>query len=274
MYLEVESRQPKFYSYITKALDKGFLSHAYLVEGNNNALDLIKSYVNFFVTKVYEKSYDDSMSISLDKLIYLIQKNEFPDYVEIEPINNQIRKEQLLFIKEDFVNKSLYGTKKVYVVYFCEKMNSSAANAILKFLEEPADDIIAIFVTNNQYNTLDTIRSRCQILSLVYEKPNDEVFIPEVLTFVSDIEKRKKDNLLIKFNYYYNNYFKDKQQSDLFIKNVIKYYEMQINEKSNLNSLENNIMIISILEDFLKKLRYNVNIKLWIDGLLLSLMGV
>ena len=45
-------------------------------------------------------------------------------------------------------------------------MNSFSANTILKFLEEPNENIIAFLLTNNRYHVIDTIVSRCQILSL------------------------------------------------------------------------------------------------------------
>ena len=275
MDLEVETKQPKFYNYITKALNKGFLSHAYLIESNNNCLEIIKKYINFFVKKIYQEYYKNAdISISLDKLLYLIDKNEFPDFIEISPVNNQIKKEQLLFIRDDFSNKSLYNTKKIYVVYCCEKMNSSSSNAILKFLEEPADDVIAIFVTSNQYNILDTIRSRCQILSLLYETNDDVVFSSKILEFIDDISKRDKDNLLLKFNCYSGLLFKDRQHAELTLKDIIKYYEMLLNQSSDVDNIEDVIYIISILQDSLKKLKYNVNVKLWLDNLLLSLMEV
>ena len=57
MDLEVESLQPKFYNEINKALDKGFLSHAYLIETNNNSLEVVKKYILFLVEKIYEDSY-------------------------------------------------------------------------------------------------------------------------------------------------------------------------------------------------------------------------
>ena len=202
MDLEVESLQPRFYKQITKALDKGFLSHAYLIETNNNSVDVVKKYVLFLVEKIYEDSYkNNSVTIDKDKLFHLIENNEFPDYIEVYPINNQIKKEQLLFIKDEFANKSLYNTKKVYVVFDCEKMNVNSANTILKFIEEPSDDIVAIFVTSNQYNILDTIRSRCQVVRLQYEEKNDITFSDDLLEFVDDINNRKDNDLMLKFNY-------------------------------------------------------------------------
>lgn len=274
MNLDVESLQPKFYNQITKALNKGFLSHAYLVETNNNSIDVVKKYILFLVKKIYEDSYKNSdVTVPLDKLFHLIENKEFPDYIEINPVNNQIKKEQLLFIRDEFSSKSLYNTRKVYVVYECEKMNVSASNTILKFLEEPSEGVVAIFVTSNQYNILDTIRSRCQIMSLRYEENNDNYFSDEVLEFINDINKRKDYDLLLKFNYYNNNFFKDKVTAIAFIKDLLRYYEVMLNKNDN-NNLEEIVLVVSILADALNKLKYNVNMKLWIDNLLISLMEV
>ena len=274
MNLDVESLQPKFYNQITKALNKGFLSHAYLVETNNNSIDVVKKYILFLVKKIYEDSYKNSdVTVPLDKLFHLIENKEFPDYIEINPVNNQIKKEQLLFIRDEISSKSLYNTRKVYVVYECEKMNVSASNTILKFLEEPSEGVVAIFVTSNQYNILDTIRSRCQIMSLRYEETNDNYFSDEVLEFINDINKRKDYDLLLKFNYYNNNFFKDKVTAIAFIKDLLRYYEVMLNKNDN-NNLEEIVLVVSILADALNKLKYNVNMKLWIDNLLISLMEV
>ena len=43
-------------------------------------------------------------------------------------------------------------------------MNVQTSNSILKFLEEPLDNIIAILMTNNVSSLLDTIISRCQYI--------------------------------------------------------------------------------------------------------------
>ena len=275
MDLEVESLQPRFYKQITKALDKGFLSHAYLIETNNNSVDVVKKYVLFLVEKIYEDSYkNNSVTIGNDILLHLIENNELYDYIEVYPINNQIKKEQLLFIKDEFANKSLYNTKKVYVVFDCEKMNVNSANTILKFIEEPSDDIVAIFVTSNQYNILDTIRSRCQVVRLQYEEKNDITFSDDLLEFVDDINNRKDNDLMLKFNYYNSNMFKDKSLATDFMRDLLKYFETLLNKKSSNDSLEDLVSIISILENELKKLKYNVNMKLWLDNLLLSLMEV
>lgn len=271
MALDVEIKQPKFYQQIIGALSKGFLSHSYLIESTNISKDHITEYVRFFVKSIYEFSYNKDISIAKEKIFHLVDKLEYPDYVEIRPINNVIKKDQLLKIREDFSNKSLYNTKKVYVVYEADKMNASSANTILKFLEEPSEDVVAIFVTNNQYNVLDTIRSRCQILSLQYEK-NSHNYSDELRSFFDDIDNRHDNNLLLKFNIYNSVLFKDKTNAISTLREIIDYYKDKLDD--NPNNLIENMAIVSIFEEELKKLKYNVNIKLWLDNLLLLLMEV
>ena len=62
----------------------------------------------------------------------------------------------------------MYCADKALVIDYKEadKLNMSSANTILKFLEEPEDDIVAILVANNRYAVIETILSRCQVLSL------------------------------------------------------------------------------------------------------------
>ncbi len=276
MNIEVEMLQPRFCNYVTQALFKGFLSHAYLIETANNSEEVIKEAVLFFVKKIYEKSYENSeVLISKEKLFHLLDLNEFPDYIEVKPINNQIKKEQLLQIKNDFSNKSLYNTFKIYVVYECDRMNVNSANTILKFLEEPSENIIALFITSNRYNVLDTIRSRCQILSLENHRQKVEIENQILEEFVSNIKNRKKDNLMLKFNYYNNELFKDKKESISNLKILLEYYKYFLDNNESLDlSLNELISIISIMEDALQKLKYNVNMKLWLDDFFLSLMEV
>ncbi len=279
MKLEVKIRQPKFYDHIMKVLDEDFLSHAYLIETNNNKMDIVSDYIHFFVKKIYEYSYKkDNVTIDKDKLFHLLDNKEFPDYIEIIPSANQIKKEQILDIIKEFFNKSLYGTPKIYTIYDCDLMNNSAANTILKFLEEPSDDVIAIFVTSNQYKVIDTIRSRCQIISLQHEESDMGEISESLKKFLEGILKRQEHDLLLDFNYYLSNLFQNKKMAVETVKTSLDYYRgllnrMEDKEKCKLSLIEL-ITIISILDEALNRLKYNVNIKLWLDNLLLSLMEV
>lgn len=53
------------------------------------------------------------------------------------------------------------GARKVAVVYEADRMNTTAANAFLKTLEEPPLNTTLLLLTTRPYKLLATIRSRC-----------------------------------------------------------------------------------------------------------------
>ena len=56
MELDVEVRQPKFCKQINEALDKGFLSHSYLIETSNIDSEWVDKYIRYFVKSIYNIS--------------------------------------------------------------------------------------------------------------------------------------------------------------------------------------------------------------------------
>lgn len=57
------------------------------------------------------------------------------------------------------------GRRRVYILDAAERLNLNAANSILKVLEEPPETTLMVLVTAKPYALLQTIRSRCQMLS-------------------------------------------------------------------------------------------------------------
>jgi DNA polymerase-3 subunit delta' len=67
----------------------------------------------------------------------------------------------------EFANKTAgLGRRKVIVLAPADSMNSNAANALLKSLEEPAPHTYLVLTCHQLYGVPATIRSRCQILKL------------------------------------------------------------------------------------------------------------
>lgn len=60
--------------------------------------------------------------------------------------------------------RPLAGSRKIAVIDDADLMNDSAANALLKTLEEPPDGAILFLVASNADALLPTIRSRCQMI--------------------------------------------------------------------------------------------------------------
>ena len=62
--------------------------------------------------------------------------------------------------------KSYEGGTKILIVWRADKMNTSAANKFLKFLEEPPKKTLIFLLADKTENILDTILSRCQIIEI------------------------------------------------------------------------------------------------------------
>jgi DNA polymerase-3 subunit delta' len=66
------------------------------------------------------------------------------------------------------------GRKKVFIISEAEEMRPEAANALLKILEEPPDNLMLILVSSQIYRILPTIRSRSQLIHFP-SLPGDEI---------------------------------------------------------------------------------------------------
>lgn len=87
-----------------------------------------------------------------------------PDFVFLDGKENPIKKEDILKLEDFYSLSSLEkGHKSVYIINLIENTSVEAINALLKFLEEPNSDVIAILTTNNRNKVLPTIISRCQL---------------------------------------------------------------------------------------------------------------
>lgn len=62
---------------------------------------------------------------------------------------------------------------KVMIIYLAEKMNAEASNKLLKLLEEPPEGTYFFLVCHKPDKLLPTILSRCQIIRLQPDSPED-----------------------------------------------------------------------------------------------------
>lgn len=60
--------------------------------------------------------------------------------------------------------KSYEGGYKVMLIWMADKLNSPAANKLLKLIEEPPNKTIFILITEDEDQIINTIKSRCQLL--------------------------------------------------------------------------------------------------------------
>ena len=95
-----------------------------------------------------------------------ISHGEHPDVVEIAPTGLSIKIEQIRYLKSEFAKSGVEGAQKVFIIEDAEKMSVSAANGLLKFLEEPNGQVTAFLLSSEQNKLLPTIVSRCELVEL------------------------------------------------------------------------------------------------------------
>lgn len=104
----------------------------------------------------------------------LVAAGTHPDFHMVTPEDSRlIRIEQIREVI-DWVNQTAQrGGVKVVIVYPAEQMNASAANALLKCLEEPGDRTLFMLVSDQHGRLLPTIRSRCQLVNFTIPATRD-----------------------------------------------------------------------------------------------------
>lgn len=265
----------QFISYINKIIDNHMISHSYLVEIDDyeKDYDYIISFIKMILCNI---SYEE-LAISNNPILSLIDSHNYPDIKVIDPDGNWIKKTQLLNLQKEYNNKSLLDNKRIYIINHAECLNASSANTILKFLEEPEDDIIAFLITDNRYHIIDTILSRCQVLTL--KENHYSYHYDDSCRFILNCMIHPTD-FFIKYNYIFNNIFVDKLVTIDILMNVEKILITYINSqyildfeldkeiKSIFNSTSENdiLFLLKIIEEELERLKFNVNFKLWLDS--------
>ncbi len=266
------------------------LAHAYLIETNNSekALNDIKELV-----KILNCENDFIESCTKCNLCNLINKNNLPSLKIIYPDGASIKKSQIEELKKDFSSIPIYSKYNIYIILNAEKLNNSSANSMLKFIEEPSPGIIGFFITTNKDFMIDTIKSRCQTLTLKYDCKNifehlnldeeiKEKYINAIRKYLTKIDNNDyintKEVILSEFperkdievileiilELYYNTYLKNLMQP--YDSNILKIYDI----KDNLLIISKKMQIITKL---LGDLSYNVNIELILDKFVIEMRG-
>jgi DNA polymerase III delta' subunit len=87
--------------------------------------------------------------------------------------NTSIKIEQIHELKDALKNQPFSAAHHIVVIDDAQKLTTSAANSLLKFLEEPRATQIFILIANNLHGILPTIRSRLAKFYFVPPVSND-----------------------------------------------------------------------------------------------------
>ncbi|APS38109.1 DNA polymerase III subunit [Salegentibacter sp. T436] len=92
----------------------------------------------------------------------------------IENKQGQIGVDEAQEVVKSLSLKAYEGGFKIMIIWMAEKMNTAAANKLLKLIEEPPNNTLFLLVTEDEEQIIQTIRSRCQKLHFP-PLPEDEI---------------------------------------------------------------------------------------------------
>lgn len=100
----------------------------------------------------------------LCKSCQLFDAGNHPDFYQIEADGNQIKVDQIRELCTRLTATAQQSGRRVALIHHSERLNSAAANALLKTLEEPGKETLLILQSDTPARLMATISSRCQRL--------------------------------------------------------------------------------------------------------------
>lgn len=151
--------QPKVRAFLRATVDSGHITHAYLFTGQAGSNKTSAAYA-FAQAIICEKrgcgQCDDCRRII---------RRKHPDvryFAPEGPAGYAI--EQIRDITADCALAPIRAKRKVYILDRVDLLGVKSANAFLKTLEEPQDDVVLILMGRTRESVLPTIVSRCQVV--------------------------------------------------------------------------------------------------------------
>lgn len=162
--------QPKVASFLSAATASGSLTHAYLFVGPAGSGK--KSAAKALACAVVCEDGGCGACPACQR----VRKGFHPDVRLYEPEGaSSYVVEQIRDLIHDITLAPIEAHSKVYIVDSAEALGPQAANALLKTLEEPPDDVVIVLLASAFDAVLPTIASRCQIVRFSRIAPSTAV---------------------------------------------------------------------------------------------------
>ena len=242
-------------------------SHVFLIETDN--IDLA---FNDIKTIIKENISDEISKEQIENETYL-------ELTIIKPNNKDIGKDEIINLQQKIKTKPILSENQYYIIYNADLMTLNAANKLLKTIEEPYDGTIGFLITTNVDLIIPTIKSRCEVKSVIYNNKKEEIDSENdkiALKFIELVEEGRLYDWHL-----YSSEIKDLKEKAIDIANIVKkYYTSAAKQEKVIKSIEKNNKYDTIvkkslfLNRFLTKLRINMNSLLLLETLYINLKKV
>ena len=158
------TKNHKVHTIIKGFVENKRIPHAIMIEGNNSSASLeLAQYVA--TAAVCD---NDNSPCGICSNCHLAKVGSHPDVSRITALEGKkfLSVAQIRELRADAFVKAHQAPHRVFIIEDAHRMNEQAQNALLKVLEEPPKNVIFILVVPSKTMLLDTIISRCVLLSL------------------------------------------------------------------------------------------------------------
>ncbi len=169
MSFQAEELQPALVDRLKEVIAQGELAHAYLLVGQNGAGK--RALAQWLALRLFCKHVVDGEPDGTCPECQRILAKSHPDVVVATAEGRQIKVDQVRYLKAEFAKTGMEGQTKLFIIEEAEKLTTSAANSLLKFIEEPGPGVYILLLTQNKKAVLPTIQSRTQVLELLPLSP-------------------------------------------------------------------------------------------------------
>jgi DNA polymerase-3 subunit delta' len=116
------------------------------------------------------------------------------EWIKPEKSGGSIKIDQIRALQQDSYLAPQRAHYRIIIIEFADRMNTSAANSLLKILEEPAQHILFLLIAEQLGTMLPTVLSRCQILTF---PPKEDLFETNIVTWASRYAEETAYSLII-----------------------------------------------------------------------------
>ena len=124
---------------------------------------------------------------------HLADAGTHPDIETVAPEEKKknINVDQIRELRTTAYHSAHTASRRVFIIEQADTMTAASQNSLLKVLEEPPSDVLFILIATAAKNLLETVVSRCMVLSLF--PPTYE----EALAYLTDEKKLLRDEASI-----------------------------------------------------------------------------
>lgn len=253
------NKQHIVYQVLKNSFKNKKTSHAYIISGSKGSPILDTA---IFLAQSLVCLNKDENNLACEECINCqkIKNNAYVDYKLIEGVD--LKNDVTLAIQDDFNKSSVENEDiKIYIINLIEKAPVASLNKLLKFIEEPNSNIVAIFTSNSVDSILQTIVSRCQTITL------KEFMVSDLIEYLVNNNVSYEDAWLI-------SKISNNAEKNLDLVNDVTFNVVKNQLANSLKHLgnKNDYFIVDFLVEGMKNLIENSSIELFLDMLEVCLL--